>query len=349
MALMQLITHYNTCNENIYVVENTEHIFEDNGIIKTHTISSGSDRCIPKYLIFNLNSNITIQEFINLLDNSTLNITINGESIIYNRLSLYMIIEPIQLEPNVFSIEIPYSKLNNHLYIRSLKNSVQLILNLSEEFNKYITSCSVMLESIYMNLTLDKLVSMKNDPHMQYIQKFQSHYIKLAEPSNIISTELNFTSLSKGFLIESDISNIKNIKLYFNGHERWNLSSSMIKLNGKSIANKNGVNLYWLGFNPNVNFFDTENSFLSSTHCEMLEIVIKFEMINMINMIGIHSLGLVKLNYTKGDAYYSYIYDNKNDIYEEIISNITLVNPYEPLVDEPLVDEPLAKKVKIEV
>jgi hypothetical protein len=320
-ALIQLVAHSpNFGNTNdLYACEYTQLFFENNHNL---LVTRNADTCNFKNLIFKTQTAMTSSEFINSLGSSTFNLEIGGSTILSNRLELYTKLNPIkQIDSNIFIVEIPWNKFNDDLYLIALQyHEIRCRLQFTNP--NFISESSLLVEYIYLDS--DRRRNLAQNGHEKPVQLFQSQYINLNQPSNQIVSRLGFDLLSKGIIIDTDINNINNIKLTFNGHERWNYNKVMLRLLSKNI----GPNLYYIPFDSNVDIFDKNvNSFRSGTNFSRIDttiMTINFD--NPVQTIGFHSLFLNFLRYHSGMGRMKFSVGNFIDLQTENYNSNTINN-----------------------
>jgi hypothetical protein len=281
------------------------------------------DACNFKNLIFKTQTDMTSAEFLNNLGSSTFNLEIGNVTHLENRIELYAKLNPIkQIDSNTFIIEIPWNKFNDDLYLISLGfHTVRCYIQLDNP--NFISESSLLVE--YKYLDSPRRTSLALTSHESPVQSFQSQYVNLNHPTNQIVSRLEFDLLSKGIIIDTDINNINNIKLTFNGSERWNYNKVMLRLLSKNI----GSNLYYIPFDSNVDIFDKNvNSFRSGTNFSRIDTVIMtINFDNPVQTIGFHSLYLNFLKYQNGIGTMKYSNGNFISLQTEDYNNITINNP----------------------
>jgi hypothetical protein len=241
---------------------------------------------------------MTMDEFISGLGNSTFELAIGGITVFREPINLYTkLAPPVQIEPNTFSIELPFNKFNDDIILISLQYH-EVFCNIQLVNPNLINTSSLLVE--YKYETMETRRELAQSAHEKPLQSFQTHYVNLPEPSDTIISELDFNLLSKGIFFDTDINNINSIKLYLNGMEVWVYNKVMIKLFGKNI----GPNLYYFPFNQSVDLFNnsiqTYRSALNFSAYDSVKMKINFN--NPIEKICFYSINLNLLRYMSGMA-----------------------------------------------
>jgi hypothetical protein len=124
----------------------------------------------------------------------------------------------------------------------------------------------------------------------EYIQTIESQYINILYKTDMIN--LGFTSISKGFMIEGDIEDLKEIKFYCNNEIRYEYDQIDLEL----YAEKIHKDLLYIPFNNNYSYTDkSTESFIGSINLDIfnsIKLVLLFDTFKKSINIGIHSLSL---------------------------------------------------------
>jgi hypothetical protein len=310
-AMLQLVAHNNNMGvNNFFSCEYNQLFFENN---QHMSILRYGDTCAFKYLILKTQNEMSSTEFINSLDNSTFKLDIGGSTILLNPIILYTKLNPIiQIDSNTFCIEIPWGKFNDDLQIIALQyHDVRCMIQLSNQ--NIISESSLIVE--YKQHDSDQRRQMAQSAHKKPVQLFESHIINLNQPTTQVISRLNFRLLSKGIIIDTDINNINNIKLTFNGCIRWNYNKLMIRLLSKNI----GSNLYYIPFDSNIDFISKDiNLFRSGANFSRIDtVVMTIDFENPVQNFSLHSLFLNYLIYQSGMGGLSFATGSPNDFQTE--------------------------------
>ncbi len=269
------------------------------------------DTCNFKYLIFKTQNNMSINEFINNLGNSTFDLTFDNLFIFSNHLILYTKLNPIkQINSNTFCIEIPWEKFNNEivlLYYHKIKCLIKL------DNPNIISEISLLIENKYFNnQQKEKMIKSKN---IKPIQLFQSHHVSLNQSTYKVKSKLDFILFSRGIIIDTDINNINSFQLTCNGLNLINYDKVMLLLLSKNI----GSNLYYIPFDCSIDFFNKDvESFNSGINFSNYDIITIIEFDTPIQNFSLYSLYLNYLIYENGKNSLVYLnpynnYQTQND------------------------------------
>jgi hypothetical protein len=155
---------------------------------------------------------------------------------------------------------------------------------------KYNTNYDIqLLEEITYVDSHEKLKMLTTD-YNEYIQTIESQYINILYKTDMIN--LGFTSISKGFMIEGDIEDLKEIKFYCNNEIRYEYDQIDLEL----YAEKIHKDLLYIPFNNNYSYTDkSTESFIGSINLDIfnsMRLVLLFDTFKKSINIGIHSLSL---------------------------------------------------------
>jgi len=265
---------------------------------------------IPQYLIFNLKSNISINDFINCLEMSNFKLLFGNNIIVNNLLSLYSNLNPLKIIKNTIIITIPYNMTFGSIYLLKLQYDEVLIeLNISNCINSIIDNVQLACELTYLNENNYRF-DMASSPYEIFIQEFETLIVKLDTSHKEIKQTLEFEASSKGLFIEcNNISNISNIKLKLNCKEKFNYNSLMLQLYTVIIS----PNLLYIPFDSNIKYNDISlDHFSPESSCTLINVKadIEISLFVPIDKINIHSLCSNILRYSCGKCNKYYAYEN---------------------------------------
>jgi hypothetical protein len=282
-------------------------------------LNRDSDTIIPQYLIFNLNSNISSNDFINGLEMSNFKLLIGGNTIVDTLLSLYANLNPIKnIRNNSNScsiiITIPFNITFDSINMLKLQyHEVLVELATNQYLNNLIDNLQLSCELTYLNQNVRREMVINNASDIN-IQEFESLVIKLDRPETEIKKTLDFSGISKGIFIESNnISNISNIKLDFNDIERYNYNQIMLELYSVKIS----PNLIYIPFDNSISYTNRNiESFCSGTNFRVISRCnISITFIESDININIHSIrhNVMRYGAGMGGLKYSYNYINTSN------------------------------------
>jgi len=279
---------------------------EDNSLRKLNTL-------LPQYLIFNLKSNISINEFINNLEMSNFKLNVENNIIVNILLSLYANLNPVKIisYSNSCSVIITISfdtTFGCIDIIRLYSHQIRFKLNICQYLNDLIDNVQLSCELTYINRT-----SIIQDEFRTNIQEFESLVIKLDIPELQIMNTLNFGSASKGIFVENNnISNICNIKICFNGFNRIDYNKNMLELYTVKISD----NLIYILFDNNIRYTDRSiESFYSGINFDYFDVCdITITFIIPDNNINIYSIRYNQMMYEYGTGIQRYSYNTNINI-----------------------------------
>ena len=326
MALFQLLS-MNNDNRDMFnltkkATENKLYTFNSLNTLNAFNesrrlqLNRESDTIIPQYLIFNLNSNISTNDFLNGLEMSNFKLLIGGSTIVDTLLSLYANlnhIKNIRNNSNFCSIiiTIPFNITLYSINLLKLQyHEVLFELTTNQYLNNLIDNVQLSCELTYLNENVRREMVI-NDLSDINIQEFESLVIKLDRPEIEIKQTLDFSGISKGIFIESNnISNISNIKLDFNDSERYNYNQIMLELYSVRIS----PNLIYIPYDNSISYTDRNIiSFASGTNFRFIDRCnISITFIEPDININIHSIrhNVMRYGSGMGGLKYSYNYIN---------------------------------------
>jgi hypothetical protein len=267
-TLLSLVSHlsmhtHTSVNHNLPLYKSNHFqdiITNNNSTILNYNFVRASDSIEIEYLIIKCPSEMQLNEnnLYELIDKlNTIEITIGGMYIWKNKINLFTKLNKPKIINNSLCIKLPFDMFVDEIKLISLQyHEVKCFISLNQslpnyEFNIYYN------QKFYDN---EPRREMAQNNYETPIQQISSHIIELNEPSNILTQNLFFSGLSKGYLFDGNINQISNFKLSLNGVDYLDYNQIMLQLYGIKIND----NLMFLPFDTHVNYKDiTPTSFIT--------------------------------------------------------------------------------------
>jgi hypothetical protein len=246
---LNILATSNSQSSRNNLIYNNQRQFEhmqNNNCFKLIINHNECDTLIPKYLVFNLNSDTNINNFINSIENSKFKMIINNVDLINHYLSLYTKLYPVDnVISNSFVVKIPFESLfdklnifecmfhNIEFQIENLNNenfaSINLICTNTFEFERRLDNTTLYRQNfIYQD------IDNNNDDRL------------------LNSISLNFDFIIRGYFLECNVQKLSNLSISFNRSTLFNYNKTMINLFTKKINDK----LLYIPLNNNFNYED---------------------------------------------------------------------------------------------
>ncbi|NDB87117.1 MAG: hypothetical protein EB127_31190, partial [Alphaproteobacteria bacterium] len=100
-------------------------------------------------------------------------------------------------------------------------------------------------------LDVDKRAELLSNLHAEYIQNIQKSALSFGE-RKMVNIDLEFSFISKGFILETAVSEIQRLTLFFDDEMRYDYDNIDLKLMGRYI----GEGLLFIPFKRNANWQD---------------------------------------------------------------------------------------------
>ena len=276
---------------NRYKSNHEEHIIPNTGSTRlNYTILRDCDAYQFEYLIIKCpNIPSTYQEIIDKLN--TFQLIIGGIAIWLNKINLFTQLEKPKIIGNNICIKLPYDMFVDDIKIISaINHTISLQLDLNEPMHYY--EFSLRCNKIYYDLETQRHYVQNSITTI--VQQIQSHIVELPQPVTEFNQHLNFTGLSKGYLLEGNIDDIVIFKLNINDINYVEYNNVMLQLYSVKISDK----LYFLPFHPNED--KTPESFVAGLNHSRINITCHIIFANPQTNISIHSICFNVLQYDSG-------------------------------------------------
>jgi hypothetical protein len=269
---------------------------------QTVTILRNADKLKLKHIMFETTDNVTLEQFKDLQKDSKIQLLV-GESLITTfYLNLLMELNEIKQYGSTFVITIPHEYTVDELLLRSLnQHNSQLIV---ETNGQYVTDVRIFGQYIFVDQ--QEVINLEQNVHEKMFQDIRlcGNYRGVGQNVNV---QLDDYGMTKGYFIEGNISNIRELLLQLNGHDRFErYNVAMLNTNGNRISDK----LLYLPYNNDSSFRDgyknmAINSYIGSLNSSRINtIMMKFRMEtrehNIENSIKIYSVSFNFIAYEEG-------------------------------------------------
>jgi hypothetical protein len=315
MALLNLIASgLENVTLNIPANLSTEYFTHEfsNNIL---TMERVCDVNCPEYLEIELNPNIDRNNFKNICHKVCFEMEIGGSRILYIPLRFMMHLKDYEICDNKFYISIPFQMFCDNIKLINLQfQDVKFKLTNTE--NNFAL-CKLISKGIYYDLQNRREIAHGN--HDNIVQQLASTEITYSNERNEFMYRIPFTSIHKGFFIESEnVDEINEIKLKLNQHIRTNYNRFLVRTKCVKI----NQHLLYFPLNYDKSYTDrTIEGFEGSLNLSRIDsskLYIKLD--NPQSKICIYGLGSNMLKYTNnmcGLSHYSYTDHNYEEYNEE--------------------------------
>lgn len=214
----------------------------------THCISIGTidnhKLALLKYITFNFTKNIiNEEEFYEFVKEIIVTLEIGGSILYMHKLSLLINLDKPKILDNQVVVNLPYKYFCNKINIDALQyHRVEFIIqirNINENnLLKNIMLCTQYSDKNNYGYNNEQLF---NTLQLRRLQDIVSIYIESQINNTTIKLNLsNYFKLGtcRGYFIEGNIKNLKNIKLLLNNDICLNLNKAMIQTECKNINDK---------------------------------------------------------------------------------------------------------------
>lgn len=263
-------------------IETKQLIFDENTVI-----CNDADLIIPINLLFKVNKDMTEKEFVDVLGTTKFMMSINDcYELINDKIRIYVLLNGVRkFDENLFVINIPFGKWNmnydNMNYYHDMYLSKDKVCFSLTETSEQIIETSIIVHYGYFEEHLKEKIP---------IQTLESIEEKFSEEKKDVMVKLCFNTLksikscmTKGLFIETDINNIKRIKLLCNGQCRFDYNYLFIKL---FCVQYDGM--IFMPFDSNVSQPESCKHGLFLWRCNDVRLVCEFE--TGVKELNIHAL-----------------------------------------------------------